>query len=77
MAYYLMITRRDDWGALHSYRFGRPIKDMKVAMTRCRKTLDSFVLNDKNECICINSRGSCQDASGSSEISTFSSLSPI
>lgn len=68
--YYLMINRRDEWGVLHSYRFGKAIKDMKVAMTRCRKTLDSFVLNDKNICICINTRGTLDN-------STFSSLSPI
>lgn len=68
--YYLIINRRDEWGVLHSYRFGKAIKDMKVAMTRCRKTLDSYVINDKNLCICINQRGS-------SENSTFSSLSTL
>jgi len=68
--YYLMINRRDEWGQLHSYRFGKAIKDMKVAMTRCRKTLDSYVLNDKNICICINQ-------SGTSGLSTFSSLSTV
>lgn len=68
--YYLMIQRRDDWGILSTYRYGKAIKDMKVAMSRCRKTLDSFVINDKNICICINSRGSTDN-------STFSSLSTV
>lgn len=59
--YYLMINRRDDWGELHSYRYGKPIKDLKVAKSYCRKVLDSYVLNDKNICICINTRGSLVD----------------
>lgn len=54
MAYYLMIERRDDWGKLTSYRFGKMYKDMKAAINRCRKVHDSYLLNDKNECIFIN-----------------------
>ena len=54
MAYYLMLNRRDDWGAMHTYRYGKAYKDMKAAIRLCKKHLDSFIINDKNICVFIN-----------------------
>ena len=54
MSYYLMLNRRDDWGAMHTYRYGKPYKDMKAAIRLCKKHLDSFIINDKNVCVFIN-----------------------
>ena len=54
MAYYLMLNRRDDWGQMHSYRYGKVYKDMKAAISRCRKIMDSYVLDQKNVCVFIN-----------------------
>ena len=54
MAYYLMLNRRDDWGAMHTYRYGKVYKDMKAAMNLCKKHPDSFLINDKNICVFIN-----------------------
>ena len=54
MAYYLMLNRRDEWGAMHTYRYGKVYKDMKAAMNLCKKHPDSFLINDKNICVFIN-----------------------
>ena len=70
MAYYLMLNRRDDWGQLHSYRYGKVYKDMKQAISRCRKIMDSYVLDQKNVCIFINT-------SQSRMVKPISSPSPI
>ena len=70
MAYYLMLNRRDDWGELHSYRYGKVYTDMKKAISRCRKIMDSYVLDQKNVCIFINT-------SQSRMVKPFSDLSPI
>lgn len=70
MAYYLMLNRRDEWGAMHTYRYGKAYKDMKAAMNLCKKHLDSFLINDKNICVFINT-------SETRMVKPLSNLSPI
>lgn len=70
MSYYLMLNRRDDWGAMHTYRYGKVYKDMKKAIALCKKHMDSFIVNDKNVCIFINT-------SQTRMVKPFSDLSPI
>lgn len=70
MAYYLMLNRRDDWGELHSYRYGKVYTDMKKAISRCRKVMDSYVIDQKNICVFINT-------SETRMVKPFSSLSPV
>lgn len=68
--YYLMLNRRDEWGAMHTYRYGKAYKDMKAAMTLCKKHLDSFLVDDKNTCVFINT-------SETRMVKPLSSLSPV
>ena len=81
MAYYLMLNRRDDWGQLHSYRYGKVYKDMKQAISRCRKIMDSYVLDQKNVCIFINTSSTRMvrglDALETRMVKPISSPSPI
>lgn len=81
MAYYLMLNRRDDWGAMHTYRYGKAYKDMKAAIRLCKKHLDSFIINDKNICVFINTSQS-RATFGLDDLETrmvkpFSDLSPV
>lgn len=81
MSYYLMLNRRDDWGAMHTYRYGKPYKDMKAAIRLCKKHLDSFIINDKNICVFINTSSTRMvrglDALETRMVKPISSLSPI
>ena len=80
MAYYLMLNRRDDWGQLHSYRYGKVYKDMKQAISRCRKIMDSYVLDQKNICIFINTsetRATSLSGVAKRMVKPFSDLSPV
>ena len=80
MAYYLMLNRRDDWGQLHSYRYGKVYKDMKQAISRCRKIMDSYVLDQKNICIFINTsetRATSLSGDAKRMVKPISSPSPI
>ena len=85
MAYYLMLNRRDEWGAMHTYRYGKAYKDMKAAITLCKKHLDSFLVNDKNICVFINTSQTRATSLSSGEsgalakrmIKPLSNLSPL
>lgn len=80
MAYYLMLNRRDDWGQLHSYRYGKVYTDMKQAINRCRKIMDSYVLDQKNVCIFINTsetRATSLSGVAKRMVKPISSPSPI
>ena len=81
MAYYLMLNRRDDWGQLHSYRYGKVYTDMKKAISRCRKVMDSYVIDQKNICVFINTSSTRMvrglDALETRMVKPFSDLSPV
>lgn len=76
-----MLNRRDEWGAMHTYRYGKAYKDMKAAITLCKKHLDSFLINDKNICVFINT-SSTRMVRGLDDLQTrmvtpLSNLSPL
>lgn len=76
-----MLNRRDEWGAMHTYRYGKAYKDMKAAMTLCKKHLDSFLIDDKNTCVFINTSQTRATSLTSGDakrmVKPLSSLSPV
>jgi len=78
--YFLMLNRRDEWGAMHTYRYGKAYKDMKAAITLCKKHLDSFLINDKNICVFINTsetRATSLSGDAKRMVKPLSNLSPL
>ena len=41
-----MLNRRDEWGKVHTYRYGKAYKDMKAAINLCKK-LNTLFKTDK------------------------------
>lgn len=48
--YFIMLQRRDDWGVLCFYRYGKAYKTLNKAQRRAKQLFGSYIVDTHNIC---------------------------